>query len=118
MTSVYSGIVQKLTPDIWDKIIRRFLAGIWGKITGENASNTPASPTRSTTEKQPRNTSEAVHIFSTDLETKPHFRKYIYIITIWILILISAIICVCLLPSNFSHILDIIPQISTIIINI
>ena len=40
MMSVHSGIVQRLTPviaDILDKIIRRVLAGILGKITGEKS---------------------------------------------------------------------------------
>lgn len=70
MMSVHSGIFQRLTPviaDILDKIIRRVLAGILGKITGEKASPTPTS-----------NAHDIIHILITEFETKPHFRDYVY----------------------------------------
>lgn len=81
---VDSGIVQRLTPviaDILDKIIRRVLGGIWGKITGEKASLTPTS-----------NAHDIIHLLITEFETKPHFREYIYSITKWLLNTISFII--------------------------
>ena len=82
---VDSKIAQMLTTfiaDILDKIIQRVLGGIWGKITGENASPTPTSTTHNT----PKTLSphyhhplpETIHTFATDFETKPHFRDYVY----------------------------------------
>lgn len=78
---VDSRIVQRFTPDILDKIIRRFLADIWSKITGENASPTPTN-----------NAHDIIHLLITEFETKPHFREYIYSITKWLLNTISFII--------------------------
>ena len=90
-----SRIVQRLTTviaDILDKIIRRVLAGILGKITGEKASPTPTS-----------NAHDILHLLITEFETKPHFRNYIYIITIWLLSIISL---------HFQQILDFFLQIA------
>lgn len=78
---VDSRIVQRFTPDILDKIIRRFLADIWSKKPGENASPTPTN-----------NAHDIIHLLITEFETKPHFREYIYSITKWLLNTISFII--------------------------
>lgn len=115
MMSVYSGIVQRLTPvivDILDKIIRRVLAGILGKITGEKASPTPTS-----------NAHDIIHLLITELEIKQHFREYIYINTqrifdiislvinkIFIIILIIIIGAFIILLIYFPQILGTIPQ--------
>lgn len=64
---VDSRIVQRFTPDILDKIIRRFLADIWSKKPGENASPTPTN-----------NAHDIIHLLITEFETKPHFREYVY----------------------------------------
>lgn len=123
MMSVHSGIFQRLTPviaDILDKIIRRVLAGILGKITGEKASPTPTS-----------NAHDIIHILITEFETKPHFREYVYIITKWLLNTISFIIHKIFTPTFFIILgiftiliiccfrtLDFFLPLSTIIINI
>lgn len=64
---VDSRIVQRFTPDILDKIIRRVLADIWSKKPGENASPTPTN-----------NAHDIIHLLITEFETKPHFREYVY----------------------------------------
>ena len=78
---VDSRIVQRFTPDILDKIIRRFLADIWSKIPGENASATPTN-----------NAHDIIHLLIREFVRKPHFREYIYSITKWLLNTISFII--------------------------
>jgi len=101
---------------------------ILGIITGKNIPQTSISTIHDTTEKQhicpadktPHHNSEILKTLITDFETKPQFRKYTYTITLWILIIISIIVLafLCLLLLNFPHILDTLPQIFTIIINI
>lgn len=89
------GIFQMLSPiisGILDRIARRILTRIWSKITGEKPSPTPTS-----------NAHDIIHTFATDLETKPHFRNYVYTITIWVLSIISL---------HFQQILDFFLQIA------
>lgn len=85
---VDSRIVQRFTPDILDKIIRRFLADIWSKKPGENASPTPTN-----------NAHDIIHLLITEFETKPHFREYVYTNTQRIFDIISLAINKILTPK-------------------
>lgn len=99
---VNSRIAQMLIPfiaDILDKIIQRFLGGIWGKITGENASPTPTSATHNTPKNLHHPLPETIHTFATDFETKPHFREYVYTNTQRIFDIISLAINKILTPK-------------------
>ena len=74
------------------QMLTTFIADILDKITGENTSPTPTS-----------NAHDIIHLLITEFETKPHFRNYVYIITIWVLSIISL---------HFQQILDFFLQIA------
>lgn len=89
------GTFQMLSPiisGILDRIARRILTRIWSKIAGKKPSPTPTS-----------NAHDIIHLLITEFETKPHFRKYVYTITIWVLSIISL---------HFQQILDFFLQIA------
>lgn len=100
------GTFQMLSPIIsfiLDRIARRILTRIWNKITGKKPSPTPTSATHNTPKNLHHPLPETIHTFATDLETKPHFRNYVYTITIWVLSIISL---------HFQQILDFFLQIA------